>query len=206
MVDFTLDVPWVYHLHWIQLEAWIYFGTGGVVWTRSFRVPLEAKDDDGLQVAAEFYPGRRASERSVSFLVDLVEKNRGPWFAWWFNQLPGPSIFQKGHLCSERSVASNRRADCNLAFNEPQCSKPKCLAEEIVTHLLLSLEVFLAASAANQKGGIGPVNMSLAQALPSDVLVRIGDIHHADSGVIAPLCHCIDMQATGIANPILADA
>ena len=22
-------------------------------------------------------------------------KNRGPWFTWWFNQLPGPSIFPK---------------------------------------------------------------------------------------------------------------
>ena len=26
-------------------------------------------------------------------------KFRAPWFTWWLNHLPGPSIFQKGHLC-----------------------------------------------------------------------------------------------------------
>ena len=26
------------------------------------------------------------------FLVGLV-RNRGPWFTWWFNHLPGPSLF-----------------------------------------------------------------------------------------------------------------
>ena len=37
-------------------------------------------------------------------------KNRGPWFAWGFNQLPGPSTFpQKGHLCSSHSSDVNQR-------------------------------------------------------------------------------------------------
>ena len=35
----------------------------------------------------------------VSFLAVLLKTNRRPWFTWWFNHLPGPSIFQKGHLC-----------------------------------------------------------------------------------------------------------
>ena len=38
----------------------------------------------------------RKAHRCPSWLVCL--KNRGPWFTWWLNHLPGPSIFQKGHL------------------------------------------------------------------------------------------------------------
>ena len=29
----------------------------------------------------------------MSFLVDLVEIESDSWFTWWFNRLPGPSIF-----------------------------------------------------------------------------------------------------------------
>ena len=40
------------------------------------------------------------------------------------------------------------------------------------------------------------MNRSLAQALPFDVLVRVGDIHHENSDVVSPLCRCIDLQAS----------
>lgn len=66
---------------------------------------------------------------------------------------------------------------------------------EIATHLLQSLEVFLKASPKG-KGTAGPTNLSLAQALPFDVLVKIGETHFANSEVIRPLCSCIDLQAT----------
>jgi len=66
---------------------------------------------------------------------------------------------------------------------------------EIATHLLQSLEIFLTASA-SKKGAPGAFNISIAQALPSDVLVKIGETHLADSEVITPLCNCIVLQAT----------
>eukprot|EP00434_Breviolum_minutum_P010219 symbB.v1.2.009017.t1/scaffold564.1/size186654/11 len=66
---------------------------------------------------------------------------------------------------------------------------------EILAHLLQSLEIFLKASA-SKKRSPKPVNLSLAQALPSDILVKIGETHLSDSRVITPLCSCIVMQAT----------
>eukprot|EP00435_Cladocopium_sp_Y103_P041239 s2340_g11.t1 len=63
-------------------------------------------------------------------------------------------------------------------------------AKEIATHLLQSLEIFLTASA-SKKGAPGAFNISIAQALPSDVLVKLGETHLADSEVITPLCTCI---------------
>ena len=68
-------------------------------------------------------------------------------------------------------------------------------AKEIATHLLQSLEIFLPASA-SKKGAPGAFNISIAQALPSDVLVKIGETHVADSEVITPLCNCIVLQAS----------
>ena len=68
-------------------------------------------------------------------------------------------------------------------------------AKEIATHLLQSLEIFLTASA-SKKGAPGAFNISIAQALPSDVLVKIGETHLADSEVITPLCNCIVLQAS----------
>jgi len=65
---------------------------------------------------------------------------------------------------------------------------------EILAHLLQSLEIFLKAS--SKKRSPKPVNLSLAQALPSDILVKIGETHLSDSRVITPLCSCIVMQAT----------
>ena len=55
-------------------------------------------------------------------------------------------------------------------------------------------KVFLKASPKG-KGTAGPTNLSLAQALPFDVLVKIGETHFANSEVIRPLCSCIDLQA-----------
>ena len=69
-------------------------------------------------------------------------------------------------------------------------------AQEILTHLLQSLEIFLKASSASKKRSPGAVNISLAQALPSDILVKIGETHLSDSRVITPLCSCIVMQVT----------
>ncbi|CAE7260101.1 mhkB [Symbiodinium natans] len=66
---------------------------------------------------------------------------------------------------------------------------------EIVRHILVSLQTFLAQASSSSNGGPAAVNRSLAQALPFDVLVRVGDIHHENSDVVSPLCRCIDLQA-----------
>lgn len=75
-------------------------------------------------------------------------------------------------------------------------------AQEILAHLLQSLEIFLKASA-SKKRSPKPVNLSLAQALPSDILVKIGETHLSDSRVITPLCSCIVMQVTWTQPPTL---
>jgi len=66
---------------------------------------------------------------------------------------------------------------------------------EISCHILVSLQTFLQKASADSDGGPAAVNRSLAQALPFDVLVRVGDTHHANSGVVAPLCNCMNLQA-----------
>ena len=71
-------------------------------------------------------------------------------------------------------------------------------AEEIVRHILVSLETFLSQSSSTSQGGPASINRSLAQSLPFDILVRVGDIHHANSGVVAPLCRCMKLQAACI--------
>ena len=48
------------------------------------------------QVPGQLVDGRESEHRCPFWLVCL--KDRRPWCTWWFSHLPGPSIFQKGHL------------------------------------------------------------------------------------------------------------
>ena len=67
---------------------------------------------------------------------------------------------------------------------------------------MVSLQTFLQKASADSDSGPAAVNRSLAQALPFDVLVRVGDTHHANSGVVAPLCNCMNLQATVCRSPL----
>ena len=80
--------------------------------------------------------------------------------------------------------------------NNLACRVRVARAQEIACNILVSLRTFLQKASSDSDGGPAAVNRSLAQALPFDVLVRVGDTHHANSGVVAPLCHCMNLQAT----------
>ena len=69
-------------------------GGGGQCWHH-----LEPRGGAGRthQVARFSRPDTR--HWCPSWLVCL--KNRGPWFRWGLFHLPGPSIFPKGHLCTQ---------------------------------------------------------------------------------------------------------
>ena len=55
------------------------------------------------------YPFSWALAHGCPFWL-IWSKNRGPWFTWNFNQLPGPSTFPKRTpmLCLQRDLVANR--------------------------------------------------------------------------------------------------
>ena len=63
-------------------------------------------------------PRKRHNHRCPFWLIWL--KNRGPRFAWWFNQLPGPSIFPKSTPMNATNWVPMRF--CPSARKEPLCS------------------------------------------------------------------------------------
>ena len=132
--------------------------------------------------APERVPGLQAccKHRCPFWLV--CSKNRGPWFTWWFNHLPGPSIcpkrtpmvstcFKLKSDCPPEKNANPRHANGTLVAETSQYRLPE--TEALLWFRLDASRPTREAEGWEAKGRTGPSNGGFAFWFPFETTKQV---------------------------------